>query len=77
MPLGLKTRVRRKWLRNSQEVRFWEVGHSAMAIRSRAMTMLLSSRNLPRAGIDPLALLLDRLHHLLRRIGIETPRELA
>src|ERR1035441_5384934 len=39
--------------------------------------MLASSKNLPLAGINPLAFLLNRLDHLLSRNGVERARELA
>jgi hypothetical protein len=38
---------------------------------SKAMTMLVSSKNLPLAGIDPLAPFLNRLRHLPGRYGVE------
>lgn len=54
-----------------------ELDSTVSSPSSRAMTMLVSSKNLPLAGIAPLAAFFNRLRHLPRRNGVERGCELA
>jgi hypothetical protein len=53
------------------------MGEDSVIPTKKAITMLVSSRNLPLAGIDPLAFLFDHLGHFTRGGVVQRSPELV